>query len=267
MPMPCHVTHKNLKSTQSPRYWNNHNQPTTHFDMGRLWREVNIFFSSTTIHGFQYISNTQSKSTRLIWTVIVLAGFVANSYFLYSTVGGFSDKYVTTTVETRSIQEFPFPAITFHPSEYNSKDALKRHFFNQFEFTRYIYPTRYQNPYVSPTVQAKKYNDSTRLKDNEKFQSLYQWLVNPMHDELFNDVERFLVTQGKYIEKEFVWSSGMNSDYYKVCALVALNNRNISLKQEIRSMFLTDIYKNISVQLLPTIQQAISKQFLTYQIV
>ena len=123
--------------------------------MQRLWMEVNEFFALTTIHGFQYLNNTQSKSTRVIWTLIVLAGFAANSYFLYNTVDGFSDKYVTTTVETRSIQEFPFPAITFHPSKYNSKDALKRHFLNQFEFTRYDYPNRYKNPFVlnvSPTV-------------------------------------------------------------------------------------------------------------------
>ena len=122
--------------------------------MRGLWREVNEFFSSTSIHGFPYISDNQSRSTRIIWTIIVLAGFGVTSYFLYSTLDGFDEKYVSTTIETRSIKEFAFPAITFHPSDYNSKDAFKRHFLNQFEFTRYLR----QSPLLNNTEFLKLYD-------------------------------------------------------------------------------------------------------------
>ena len=87
--------------------------------MRGLWGEVNTFFSYTSIHGFPYISDTQSRSTRKIWTIIVLVAFGVASNFLYQTIKGFDEKYVSTTIETQSIQKFPFPAITFHSEKYN----------------------------------------------------------------------------------------------------------------------------------------------------
>ena len=138
----------------------------------RLQKEANEFFSSTSIHGFPYISNTQSGSTRVIWTVIVLASFGINAYFLFETLNGFNEKYVTTTVETKSIKYYPFPAVTFHPGEYNSKNAFLRHFLNQFEFTRY--------------------DEDSPLRNNELFLNSYHWLVSSINDELFDDVENYL---------------------------------------------------------------------------
>ena len=141
--------------------------------MRGLWAEVNDFFSSTSIHGFSYISDNQSRSTRIIWTIIVFAGFGVTSYFLYETVDGFSEKYVTTTVETRSIKEYPFPAITFHPTKFNLKDSFLRNFLNEFEFMR-----------IDPT---------SPLKDNGIFMNLYQWIFSPKNDELFDDIEEYLI--------------------------------------------------------------------------
>ena len=105
--------------------------------MEPIWNELNDFFSSTTIHGFVYIGRNQRAGTRFIWTLIVLAAIFVASNFLYQTISGFDVNYTTTTVETRSIQEFPFPAVTFHSGEFNSKKSFLRTFLNQFEFTRY----------------------------------------------------------------------------------------------------------------------------------
>ena len=96
-----------------------------------ILKEINNFFEITSIHGFIYISNAQKRSTRYIWTVIVSVVMGAASYLLLQTIDGFSTKYVSTTIETRSIREFPFPAVTFHPGDFNSEDAFKRHFWNQ----------------------------------------------------------------------------------------------------------------------------------------
>ena len=49
--------------------------------MRGLWREVNEFFSSTSIHGFPYINDSHLRSTRIIWTIIVLAGFSVATIF------------------------------------------------------------------------------------------------------------------------------------------------------------------------------------------
>ena len=77
--------------------------------------------------------------------------------------------YTSTTIETKSIQEFPFPAVTFHPGDYSSEDTFKRTLFNQFEFSRY--------------------DEQSSLRENEIFMNLYSWLVSPMHTTLFEDLE------------------------------------------------------------------------------
>ena len=141
--------------------------------MRGLWREVNEFFNATSIHGFPYISDNQSRSTRIIWIIIVLAGFGVTSNFLYNTVDGFNEKFVTTTEETRTVKNYPFPAITFYPGEYNSKHVFLRHFLNQFEFTRF--------------------DKNSAMRNNEKFMKLYKWLISPMNDPLMDDVEDILI--------------------------------------------------------------------------
>ena len=100
-------------------------------------KTFNDFFEATSIHGFAYMSVSQTRCTRILWTLIVLAATGVASYLLYETVTGFEENYTSTTIETHSIKEFPFPAVTFDPGDYNSKDAFLRTFLNQLEFTRY----------------------------------------------------------------------------------------------------------------------------------
>ena len=95
-----------------------------------MLKKLNEFFEATTIHGFVYISQSQARSTRIIWTLVVLAAAVVVTYFLTETVVGFSEKYVSTTIESQSIKEYPFPAVTFSPGKYNSKKAFLRNFLN-----------------------------------------------------------------------------------------------------------------------------------------
>ena len=85
-------------------------------------KEVYMFLEASTIHGLVYLSTNQSKTTRIIWTFIVLTAFGVASYFLYQTIKGFDTKYTSTTIEDRNINEYPFPAVTFDPGEFNSKD-------------------------------------------------------------------------------------------------------------------------------------------------
>ena len=196
--------------------------------MRSLRKEVNEFFSSTSIHGLSYISDNQSRSTRTVWTLIIMGGFGVTSYFLYNTIDGFSDKYVTTTLETRSVKGYPFPAITFHPGEYNSKDEFLRHFLNQFEFTRY--------------------EENSPLRDNGQFMNLYEWLISPTNDQLFDDIEKILINDQE------VFTGGPNKgktnlQYLaktledEVCNLVVLQTKNISLKANIRDIFVSNLYK------------------------
>ena len=147
--------------------------------MWGLWREVNEFFSSTSIHGFSYISNKQSGSTRIIWTLIVLAVFGVASYLVYQTLSGFNTKFVSTTIETKSIKEYPFPAVTFHPGDYNSEHTLLKTLLNQFEFTRY--------------------DSKSVLRNNEEFMDSWSSIVYPMSKQIFEAVEKYLIEEQNFV--------------------------------------------------------------------
>ena len=82
------------------------------FIMNAIWQEAQKFFASTSIHGLPYISNSQSRPTRIIWTIFALSALCGASYFLYETVDGFDEKYVSTTIDTRSI---PIPSSDIQP--------------------------------------------------------------------------------------------------------------------------------------------------------
>ena len=96
--------------------------------MRNCTRELYMFLEATTIHGLAYLSHNQNRCTRIIWTIIVLTAFGIASYFLYETIQGFDTKYTSTTIEDRNIKEYPFPAITFDPGEFNLENAFTRTF-------------------------------------------------------------------------------------------------------------------------------------------
>ena len=107
---------------------------------------------------------------------------------------------MTTTIETWSIQDYPFPAVTFYPGDFNSQNAFLKDFLNEFEFTRFgCY-------------------ESFPLCDNEKFMALYEWLLAAMNDELFDDTEKYIIDHGLsyslYLQtKEKNMGKGRNSKY------------------------------------------------------
>ena len=213
------------------------------FNMKGLCREVNKFFSYTSIHGFSYISDSQSRSTRITWAFIVFVGFCVTSYFLFYTIDGFNNKQVSTIIETKNIQEYPFPAVTLYPSAFNSKQAFLRDFLNEFEFSRY--------------------DDNSSMRDNGKFMNTYGWLISPVSNKLLDDTEIFMIQsnvtllqrQSKRRKKE-------------VCQLTALHIRNISLKRMIREEYVSNMYKNgfiilLSSKIIPIIENHIVQQNLT----
>ena len=102
----------------------------------KLWRELNEFFSSTSIHGFPYIHHDQSRPTRTVWTLFVAVALATATVFLIQTVEDWETKHITTTIETRNVEEFPFPAVTFHPGEFSSERSFLRTFLNQFQLIR-----------------------------------------------------------------------------------------------------------------------------------
>ena len=185
--------------------------------MRKFLSELNNFSEATTVHGFAYLSKGQRRSTRIIWSLIVLGAAVVAGYFLYSTIKGFDENYTSTTIETRSIKEYPFPAVTFHPGDFNSHKAFTRIFFNQFEFTRY--------------------NENDAMRDNDDFMSKFGWAVSKMNEDIFKGVKTYLLE-----EKKFIRAKGKMFEEV-VCTLVALKVGKINVESFVMKIFAKNMYK------------------------
>ena len=202
--------------------------------MINLKEEINNFFVSTSIHGLSYTSNIHSRCTRIIWTIIIIAASAMASIFLYQAVQGYDTKFTRTNVEKRSVQEYPFPAVTFHPGEYNYKKYFHRNLLNQIEFTRY-----------------KK---NSPLRDNDKFLKQFDWIVEPMNEDLFFKLSKFLI-----VETNFIYEKTKKIFRKEVCPLVAMETMKKSLHHQILNVFKRNMYKYVGYsQVIKTIKNNLS---------
>ena len=189
------------------------------------WRELNDFFSSTTIHGFHYIHRSQSRLTRFVWTVFVLVTLAAASVFLCQTFQDWGTNYISTTIETRGVENYPFPAVTFYPGEFSSKTGFLRTLLNHFQLTRY--------------------EGSSPLADNAVFMNKFSNLVNtlaPGSTSLFAWVPDYLL----HTDKTFIQQKG-GIFRNEVCSMLTLKHKNKKKYEEIRkeiiNAFNTNIFK------------------------
>ena len=131
------------------------------------------------------MTKDETKCSKFIWTLIVLTASGVAGYLLYETVSGFDEHYTSTKIETRNIQSYPFPAVTFHPGDYSLKNSLKWTILNHMEFTR-----------------VKKEN---QLRDNKQFMRQFQWLVSPMNNKIFEGVEKYLLSEERFLILKDAW--------------------------------------------------------------
>ena len=185
--------------------------------------ELNDFFSSTTIHGFHYIHRSQSRFTRFVWTVFVLVTLAAASVFLCQTFHDWGTAYISTTIETRGVEKYPFPAVTFYPGEFSSKTAFLRTLLNHFKLTRY--------------------EASSPLYDNAEFMKKYSNFVNtlgPGSTSLFVWVQKYLLET----DRTFIQTKA-GTFRNEVCSLLTLKNRNKRKYEEIRQEIINEFNRNM----------------------
>ena len=117
----------------------------------------------------------------------------------------------------RPIKDFPFPAMTFYPGDFNSKNGFMQTFLNQFQFTRY--------------------EENSYLKDDDIFMDSFDWLIKQMHKKLFDGIESFLIEEEKFInDKKKIFKN-------EVCSLVALEENKIPFKEVIWRHYQRNMYK------------------------
>ena len=185
--------------------------------------ELNNFLSSSSVHGLPYIHRSQSRTTRVIWTVLVAAALTTATVFLVQTVGDWETKYISTTVETQSVENFPFPAVTFHPGDFSSEDSFLRIFLNQFEMTRY--------------------NRSSPLYDNDEFRKQFKSFVNNFQGghSLFDWVGKYLTRQQRFIREK---QGRFRKEICSLVSLISSGKTNLTtVRNDLINIFNLNIFK------------------------
>ena len=148
--------------------------------MKGLKNVFNDFCESTTVHGLAYLTKNQHKNTKRIWFVIVLSAFIVATFFVMETIEGYYTKFTSTTIETRSINDYAFPAVTFYPGDENFEKGFLRTFFNQIQLSRY----------------------NGEMEDDKEFMRLFDWLIKPMIYLLYNSIEKYLLQEEKFVKQK-----------------------------------------------------------------
>ena len=79
-----------------------------------MLKEINVFLSSTTIHGLSYIPASR-KLLKLFWLAVVLAGFSCSAFLILQSFRGWQESPISTSVEVLPITEITFPNVTVCP--------------------------------------------------------------------------------------------------------------------------------------------------------
>ena len=88
----------------------------------RIKKDVTEYFTATTVHGFSYVVEGQTKLERGLWVLFIIIGFTFCATTLIELYQQWEDRPVETTIDEVGlpIQELNFPAITVC-----DKDSLK----------------------------------------------------------------------------------------------------------------------------------------------
>ena len=132
-------------------------------------------------------------------------------------------QHISTTIQTESVEKFPFPAITFYPGDFSSENSFLRTFLNQFQFTRY--------------------NKTYPLHENEIFLKTFSSFVKGFGHGLsvLEWVSDYLLHEKLFISKK----GGVFRT--EVCSLVTLNTNNkvsaSKLRGTIADIFNENLFK------------------------
>ena len=115
--------------------------------------ELNRFAEETSIHGFTYLSRSHRLRSQIIWTAFLAVAFSAAAIMIGQNFEDTAAHPLSTTLDTVSVTQVPFPAITIHPGKFSSEKAL---FKRTFDY-----------------LHLERYNDGDELRNNTEF--LKRW--------------------------------------------------------------------------------------------
>ena len=92
------------KGTQEPRRNMSFRQ--------RLLHSFGEYCDSTSIHGLAYLKSSQTFIEKLLWALIIITCFTLAGLLIFAHFKDADENPILTNIETISVQEIPFPAVT-----------------------------------------------------------------------------------------------------------------------------------------------------------
>ena len=79
-----------------------------------IWEDISSYFKETTVHGFRYVAEGENLIEKLVWTVIIIAGFCVSGWFIVTSFQDWASTPLETTIDrlTVPIEELFEPATT-----------------------------------------------------------------------------------------------------------------------------------------------------------
>ena len=90
---------------------------TYRMDFQNSLRCLKEYLEQTTIHGLRYLSEGKSIFEKLVWFLVISISFSFAGFYIHTTVKDNEYEPVLTTIETATIKDVPFPAITIRADD------------------------------------------------------------------------------------------------------------------------------------------------------
>ena len=100
-------------------------------------RELNSFAEKTSIHGFSYLAKTSHCLTNIIWSLFLGIAFTVAVIMIQQNFEDAQNHPLSTTLDTISVTEVPFPAISIYPGGFRNEKAMFKRMFDYLTFERY----------------------------------------------------------------------------------------------------------------------------------
>ena len=84
---------------------------------------VKEYLERSTIHGLAYISASDNRLIKLLWIMVVVAGFSLAGYLINNSYSDWNDSPISSVISTHPVKDLSFPKVTVCPPK-KSNTAL-----------------------------------------------------------------------------------------------------------------------------------------------
>ena len=85
----------------------------------KMWQSVAEYFESTSIHGFSHLRASKTLLGKALWILIIGSCFSLAALLICESIEEANENPILTNIETVSVQDIPFPAVTINTPQPN----------------------------------------------------------------------------------------------------------------------------------------------------